>query len=170
MSKLHQFAWLSLVLNLLGYVTHWGSVFSFLGFIATIFLYLQFERRHFVDKIVKLYVITSVLMTLSLFLAAAYIIQVRTQVMSIGSISLLIVAYLVGLGAAFLTYKLSTKVHLIAEHCNSKAFRIASILFKISAYTMPLIVGILIQAIAQLAVLIAAIIYKPGVSAQTISQ
>lgn len=162
MSKLHQFAWLSLVLNLLGYVTHWGSVFSLLGFIATIFLYLQFERRNFVDKIVKLYIITSVLMTVSLFLAAsAYIIQAHTHVMSIGSISLLVAAYLVGLGAAFLTYKLSTKVRLIAEHCNSKAFRIASILFKISAYTMPLIIGILIQAIAQLAVLIAAIIYKP---------
>ena len=162
MSKLHQFAWLSLILNLLGYVTDWGGFFSLLGFIATIFLYLQFERRNFVDKIVKLYIITSLLMTLSLFLAAAaYIIQVRTHVMSIGSISLLAVAYLVGLGVAFLTYKLSTKVRLIAEHCNSKAFRVASILFKISAYTMPLIVGILIQAIAQLAVLIAAIIYKP---------
>lgn len=154
MRKLHNYAWAGLIFSLLGYIPKWGHIFSLLGFIFGIFMYLELKRAKLVEKAARLYIIITLLSLLAALLATlGWIFGFPL------AIFLTILAYIVGLIVAWFTFQLSREITATANITGSGLFDICAVMLKVSAFTMPILIGFLIEAIAQLLIYIAVINY-----------
>lgn len=159
MSKLNILGLSALVLNLLGYIPKIGHLFSLAGFIVGVLTYRELEALGLIKGAWKLFTTITLLSLVAVALATlGYIYQDRVVL----AITVSGVAYVIGLIIAWVTYRLSQQLELTAGQTQSKSFKVTAIILKISAFTMPVLVGFLIQGLAQLVFLIAAIIYKPN--------
>jgi len=158
MSKLNKLAALALVLNLLGYIPKIGHLFSLAGFILGIFVYRELESLGLISNAWKKFMAITLLSLIAVVLAVIGYLSHNITI----SIIFSILAYATGLLTAWITYLLSREVMATAINTQEKSFKIAAVLLKISAFTMPVLIGFLIQGLAQLVFLIAAIIYKPN--------
>lgn len=161
MSKLNKLALTSLILNLLGYIPNWGHLFSVAGFSVGILVYRELEHLGLVAGAWKLFTAITLLSIVAVLLATFGFIYEDKPVLAI---SLSVIAYLIGLGAAWLTYKLAQRFRLTIIQTGAKNFAITAIMLKIAAFTMPLLIGFLIQGVAQLVFLVTAIFHKPNQS------
>jgi len=158
MSKLNKLAVLALVLNLLGYIPKIGHLFSLAGFILGIFVYRELESLGLISNAWKKFMAITLLSLIAVVLAVIGYLSHNITI----SIIFSILAYATGLLTAWITYLLSREVMATAINTQEKSFKIAAVLLKVSAFTMPVLIGFLIQGLAQLVFLIAAIIYKPN--------
>ena len=156
MNKLKALAWAGLIFSLLGYLPKIGHFFSLIGFSCIFLMYRELAWQKLSSKAGKLYLIITLLSLMAVILAIFG--WVYGQL--IGGV-LSIVAYAIGMYVAWSTYLLSLEMRKIAHLSGHKLFKVAARMLKISAFTMPLLIGFLLQAITQLFILIAVILYKP---------
>ncbi len=159
MLHIRKYAWAALVFSLLGYVPSFGHLFSLFGFIAGVMVYRNLEKVGLIQKATRLFVGITLLSLLAVVFATIGWLA-KNQ---LPAVSFSILAYSIGLVVAWLTYLLHKELAKTAELAGTKLFRISAVLLKISAFTMPILIGFLIQGITQLIIYVAVIEYKPQV-------
>ena len=153
------YAWIGLIFSLLGYFPKIGHVFSLIGCISIALMYHELAKTQLTLKGTRIYILITLLSLLAVVLAVFG--WVYGQL--VGGI-LSIVAYAVGIFVAWQTYLLALEFRRVAQITGAKSFRVIAMLLRISAFTMPLLIGFLLQALTQLVILIAVIIYRPTVT------
>lgn len=159
MSKLNKLALVALIFNILGYLPKIGHIFSLVGFIVGVLTYRELEVLGLIKGAWKSFIGITVLSIIAvLFAVIGYLYQDKISV----SLTMSVVAYAVGLGATWCTYKLMKQMEETVAITGNKSFKITLVTLRVAVFTMPILVGFLIQGIAQLVFLISAIMYKPS--------
>lgn len=156
MNKIHKYAWAGLIFSLLGYFPKVGHLFSLLGFIAGILMYRELETAGIIKKAAKLYVAITLLSLVAVLFATLGWVYGHLPAVVLSTI-----AYVIGLVVARLTYLLYKEVAKTSDSYGGRLFKVSAVMLQVAAFTMPILIGFLIQGIAQLVIFVAVIKYKP---------
>ena len=150
MTKIQRYAGLGLIFSLLGYIPKIGYIFSIVGVIACALVYREWAQAKLSQSATKLYLAITILSLIALIMA----LWGWTYGQLVGGV-IAILAYALGIFVAWLTYLLHLEVRKVALWRHDKLLKIAALMLKVAAFTMPLLIGFLLQALTQLIILIA---------------
>lgn len=172
MTKLQKLALVAFIFNVLLFIPSIGILGITLGIVFTILVYMEMHKQHLTQNATKLYIY---ILLLNSFFALAVIPMVmlfylvvtgdsenilgnlwkielagKTYGVGLGHI-LAVLGYVALLISMTYIFRLSSEIkHLSVMADNSLLFRFAAGLLKVSAITMPILVGLVFYSIAQI--------------------